>query len=89
MANKLDKNGRFILLSYAKGAAHATLVPFALLWIFQGLELWAFAISALYVMGVGIMYKFSTRHDLSRAGFFGALLVMLMFASIVMVLAVL
>ncbi len=88
-SNKLNKDGKFILLSYLKGVAHAVVVPYALLWIFQGLGLWAFAVSAIYLISVGTMYKFSTRHDLSREAFFGALLTMLLFAGLFITLAAL
>ena len=76
--NKLGKDGRFVLFSYLEGIAHATIVPYSMLWIFQGLGLWAFAVSAFYVSIVGIGYYFSKRHDLSGAAFFMALLVVFM-----------
>ncbi len=85
--NNLDSDGRFILLSYLKGITHATLVPYALLWIFQGLGLWAFAVSAIYLFIVGTGYYNSKRHDLSRAAFFGTVIVIVLIASFFITLA--
>ena len=70
---KLGKGERFVLFSYLKGIAHASIIPYGLLWIFQGLGLWAFGVSAAYVTTLAVGYYFSDRHDLSGAAFFGTL----------------
>ena len=84
---KLGKDGRFVFLSYLKGIAHASIIPYALLWIFQGLGLWAFGVSAAYIIVLAIGYYFSNRHDLSGAAFFGTLGVAVAMLLIVLIIA--
>ena len=76
MKKKNNKTALFVLLSYTKGVVHAIFIPYALLWIFQDLELKAFAVSALYISIVGLLYHKSKSHDLSGRAFFTALKVL-------------
>ena len=75
---RCEMNREFIIIfALLKGFIHATIIPYIFLWIFQGFGLKAFAISALYLFVVAILYKKSTRHDISGAAFFWTLKVVL------------
>jgi FtsH-binding integral membrane protein len=87
--NKIkNKNSvTFITFAYAKGVAHASVIPYLLLWIFQGFNLWlAFGIPMAYVAALAWFYTKSTKHDLSGASFFMTVGIIL---SVVMVIVIL